>query len=83
MIRVSHLLLAAATAATLVGCGYPETKMEEVGQPQIQTQKTPPPAPAATIEARNDLGRLSSSRVGMGTGFMSVQMHDARNEFDS
>jgi hypothetical protein len=49
MIRVSHLLLAAVTAATLVGCGYPETKMEEVGQPQLQTQKTP--APAVTTPA--------------------------------
>ncbi len=48
MIRFSQLLLAAAAAATIAGCGYPETKMEPVGSQQIQTQQTPAAAPAAT-----------------------------------
>ena len=55
MTRLSQLLLAAAAAATFAGCGYPETKMEEVGKPQVQTQQQAPQpeaTPATTQEAK-------------------------------
>jgi hypothetical protein len=45
MIRLTQLLLAAAAAATFAGCGYPETKMEAVGQTQMQTQQGQAPQP--------------------------------------
>jgi hypothetical protein len=44
MTRFTTLLAAATVAVTVAGCGYPETKMEPVGQTQIQTQEQQPPA---------------------------------------
>ena len=66
MIRFSHLLLAAAAAATLVGCGYPETKMEPVGQQAIQTQQQPAPAatPAPAPEGEKQAAEKDKNKAG-------------------
>ncbi len=42
------LLLIAVSAAALAACAFPETKMEPVGETQMQTTQSP--APASTDE---------------------------------
>lgn len=49
---MKKLLLVVASAAGLAACTFPQTKMEEVGQPQMQTQQAQPPSGGTTSEKR-------------------------------
>jgi len=56
MIRGAGWLLAAVLGVALGGCGYPETRMEEVGGAPKQMATQPAPesaAPAATSTERH------------------------------
>ncbi len=41
------LIVVAVAAVGLAACTWPQTKMQPVGETQLQTQNAPPPAPAA------------------------------------
>jgi len=57
---MKKLLLVVASAAGLAACTFPQTKMEPIGETQMQTQQAQPPSGGATSEKRAS-GRSGSA----------------------
>ena len=57
---MKKLLLVVASAAGLAACTFPQTKMQPVGETQMQTQQAPPPSGGDDTTATS--GKRTSSR---------------------